>query len=65
MKKLLTTFALITFVIGLQQTASAARTIDCKIVSSQGNTVTMTCGKKAKKLKSGDQVKVTKETEGC
>ncbi|MBU0682565.1 MAG: hypothetical protein KKD73_14200 [Proteobacteria bacterium] len=65
MKKLITTFATLTFVIGLSLTTAAAKTIDCEIISSKGDTVTLNCGKKANTFKVGDSVQVKKKPEGC
>lgn len=49
--------------------ASFAASVTCEVKSVSGSTVTLDCGKKAKKLKEGSKVKVKaakkKAIEGC
>lgn len=66
MKKMTVVVTTLIFIVGLSLPAVAAKAVDCKIVSSTNDTVTMSCGKKATTFKKGDQVQVKKKPpEGC
>lgn len=66
MKKLTLVVTTLSFIVGLSLPAVAAKAVDCKIVNSTGDTVTMSCGKKAATFKVGETVQVKKKPpEGC
>ena len=61
-KKMITLAALVAFCFA----AGAVYAFNCKIVSVDGETLVIDCkSKDAKKLASGDQVKVKPKIEGC
>lgn len=67
-KKLLALAMAMAFTVSMASVSMAA-TVKCEVTAIDGNTVTMDCGKKAKKLHVGDTVKVKAKkggaVEGC
>lgn len=70
MKKITTLMATL-IVTAMLTTTAMATTLKCKVVSVEGDTVTMSCGDKAARLTAGTEVKVKVKSqkaaaiEGC
>lgn len=67
-KKLLSLAMAIAFTVSMASVSMAAK-VKCEVTGVDGDTVTLDCGKKAKKMKAGDKVKVSVQkggaVEGC